>query len=76
MRRFIFVGVAVVLLALGLSGVASAQQYPSVANLKPFTAESDYMSLPGYLRYLVYQQSSQWVTYDEATRIVKQQQGG
>jgi len=76
MRRFVVVGVAVVLFALGLSGVASAQQYPSVANLKPFTAESDYMSLPGYLRYLVYQQSSQWVTYDEATRIVKQQQGG
>lgn len=76
MRRFIFVGVAVVLLALGLSGVASAQQYPNVANLKPFTAEANFMSLPGYLRYLVYQQSSQWVTYDEATRIVKQQQGG
>lgn len=75
MRRFIFVGIAVVALATGLSGVASAQQYPTVAKLKPFTAEANYMSLPGYLRYLVHQQSSQWLTHDEATRVVKQQGG-
>lgn len=71
----IFVVAAAMLFATSLSGVASAQQYPTVANLKPFTAQADYMSQPGYLRYLVYQQSHQWVSYGEATRIVKQQGG-
>jgi hypothetical protein len=33
------------------------------------------MSLAGYLRYLMYQQTNQWVTYAEATRVVKQQGG-
>ena len=75
MRTLIFVTVAVVLFATGFSTVASAQPYPAVANLRPFSAQADYMSQPGYLRYLVYQQSGQWVTYGEATRIVKQQGG-
>jgi hypothetical protein len=50
-------------------------QYPNVANLKPFSAEADYMSLAGYLRYLVFQQAGQWLTREEAVRIVSQQKG-
>jgi hypothetical protein len=50
-------------------------QYPSVANLRPFSAEADYMSLAGYLRYLVFQQTAQWLTRPEAERIVGQQHG-
>lgn len=57
------------------TGRASAQQYPGVANLKPFSAQTKYMSLPGYLRYLVHQRSQQWLSYGEAGRIVKQQGG-
>jgi hypothetical protein len=53
----------------------SPGQVPTVSNLKPFSAEADYMSLAGYLRYLMYQQTNQWVTYAEATRVVKQQGG-
>ena len=41
-------------------------QYPNVANLKPFSAEANYMSLAGYLRYLVFQQTGQWLTREEA----------
>ncbi len=33
------------------------------------------MSLPGYLRYLVHQQTEQWLTYAEASRIVSQHKG-
>jgi hypothetical protein len=76
MRKFVVIALGAIMLSAALSGVASAQQYPSVSNLKPFSAESDYMSLAGYLRYVVYQQSNQWLTYDEASRIVKQQTGG
>jgi hypothetical protein len=40
--------------SLALSGTAAySQQYPQVAGLKPFTAEANYMSLPGYLRWQV-----------------------
>lgn len=50
-----------------------AQQFPNVANLKPFSAETSFMSLPGYLRWLVFQQSGQWITYAEAARVVAEQ---
>ncbi|MBI4276870.1 MAG: hypothetical protein HY660_00315 [Armatimonadetes bacterium] len=71
----------VLVLALGLSsvvfsGVAFAQQYPNVANLKAFSPEAKFMSLPGYLRYLVHQQTGQWMTYAEASRTVQQQTAG
>jgi hypothetical protein len=46
--------------------------YASVTNLNPFSAETDYMSLAGYLRYLTHQRTSQWLTYPEATRIVRE----
>jgi len=44
----------------------------NVTNLKPFSAETDHMSLAGYLRYLTHQRTSQWLTYPEATRLVRQ----
>jgi hypothetical protein len=33
------------------------------------------MSLPGYLRYVTFQQTNQWLTYQEAARVVAQQRG-
>jgi len=54
-------------------GIASAQQYPVVSNLTPFTAETNFMSLAGYLRYLNHQTTGAWLTFAEATRIVGQQ---
>ena len=78
MRKIAMVALGVVILSTAFAGVALAQtpttgQYPNVANLKPFTAEATYMSLPGYLRYVVYQQTNQWLTRPEAVRIVTQQ---
>jgi hypothetical protein len=88
MRKILMLAFGVVILSTAFAGVALAQttapatpapattgQYPSVANLKPFAAEANYMSLPGYLRYLVYQHTSQWLTRTEAERIVNQQRG-
>lgn len=54
---------------------AFAQQYPNVSTLRPFSPEANFMSLPGYLRWVVFQQTAQWITYAEAARIVKQQVG-
>jgi hypothetical protein len=69
-------------LSTAFTGLASAQtqqlpsgQYPNVSNLKAFSPEANFMSLPGYLRYLVYQKTGQWITYAEAGRVVTQQRG-
>ncbi len=61
------------MLSTAFMGAASAQQYPNVSNLTPFSAQADFMSLSGYLRYVSYQQSNVWLTHTEALRIVQQQ---
>jgi hypothetical protein len=75
MRRKIVVLVAGALLTLSAGVPALAQQYPNVANLKAYSAEANFMSLPGYLRWLVFQQTGQWISYAEADRVVRQQAG-
>jgi hypothetical protein len=68
-------------LSTAFTGLVSAQttlpsgQYPNVASLKAFSPEADFMSLPGYLRYLMFQKTGQWMTYAEAARVVTQQRG-
>jgi hypothetical protein len=52
---------------------AFAQQYPNVATLEPFSAETNFMSLPGYLRWVTFQQTGEWLSMAEATRIVEEQ---
>jgi len=49
-------------------------QFPFVANLKPFTSETNGMSLNGYLRQLVFWQTGKWITITDAARVVQQQQ--
>jgi hypothetical protein len=62
------------LLVIGVVGPALAQQtYPNVGNLKPFSPEANFMSLPGYLRWVVHQQSGNWLSVEEANRIVAEQ---
>ena len=63
---------AVLVLAFAIAP-AFAQQHPNVSNLKAFAPEANFMSLPGYLRWLVFQQTASWITYAEAARIVQQQ---
>jgi hypothetical protein len=81
MRKIALLVIGVMVLSFAGAAMAQTQpapsqgQYPNVANLKPFSAEADYMSLAGYLRYLVFQQTGQWLTRQEATRIVGQQKG-
>jgi hypothetical protein len=48
--------------------------FPNVAGLKPYSAETNFFSLPGYLRWIVFQVSEIWITYAEATRVVQEQQ--
>jgi hypothetical protein len=75
MRRILLTLTGAGLLSVALAGAVFAQTYPNVGNLKPFSAEANFMSLPGYLRYVYQQQTGQWLTYAEAQRVVKQQTG-
>jgi len=71
-RAIIMVVLAVLLLA-GTIAPAFAQQVPNVASLEPFSPEAKFMSLPGYLRWLMFQQSGNWITRQEAVRLVNEQ---
>ena len=75
MRKLIVLALAAMFSVGIVTGTASAQQYPNVANLKPFSTEADFVSLAGYLRCVTHQQTGQSITLDEATRVVKQQTG-
>ena len=77
--RKIIIGIALVT-AMAASAViapkaAQAQTYTNVSNLTPFTAEANYMSKPGYLRYRNYVDTNNWISYEEAARIVAEQGG-
>lgn len=58
---------------LVMSSPVSAAEYPAVSGLKPFSAEANYMSLPGYLRFLVYERDGIWLSRQEAVAIVDRQ---
>jgi hypothetical protein len=47
---------------------------PRVDNLKPYSPETQYMSVPGFLRYVVYQQTGVWLTQSETSRMLQEQQ--
>jgi hypothetical protein len=76
MQKLAVIVLGVVLFSATFAGMASAQPNPSVSNLTPFSAETNYMSLSGYLRYVNHQHTGQWLTVPEAGRIVQQQKGG
>ena len=75
-QKLAFIVLGVVMLSATFAAMASVQQAPNVSNLTPFFAETHYMSLAGYLRYVNHQQTGQWLTVPEAVRIVQQQKGG
>jgi len=76
MQKLAVIVLGVVMFSATFAGVVSAQQNPNVSSLTPFSAETNYMSLAGYLRYVNHQQTGQWLTVPESVRIVQQQKGG
>ena len=63
-------------LSVMFSGTAQAQGYPQVAELTPFSAEAQFMSLPGYLRWQVFLEQGQWISVAEAKAVVMEQMQG
>jgi len=48
-------------------------QFPFVATLKPYTPQTNGMSLEGFLRVLVFQQTGKWITHLDAVHVVQYQ---
>jgi len=70
--------VLVVLVLLGTMTVlatppASAAEYTDVAGLQPWSGETNYMSLAGYLRWMTFKEQGIWLSMPEAKRIVAEQ---
>jgi hypothetical protein len=55
---------------------ASAQQYPQVTGLQPFSPAANYMSLPGYLRWQAFVEQGVWISHNEAIAAVRDQFSG
>ena len=65
------VKIAFVTILLGIA--AGAVEFPQVAGVKPFSQEANFMSLPGYVRFLVWEQQGVWLTRAEAVAAVNTQ---
>ena len=63
-------------LSVTFSGPAQAQGYPEVSSLTPFSAEAQFMSLPGYLRWQVFLEQGEWISVPEAQAVVMEQMKG
>jgi hypothetical protein len=78
MRKIVIaLALAVATLAAVAAPSAQAQTYPTVSNVTPFTADCNFMSRPGYLRYRYFTQTNgaELLTYEQAARIVAEQGG-
>lgn len=70
-RLLLLLCVLAAMVAIG--SPAQAAQYTDVSGLQPFAAESNYMSLAGYLRWTTFKEQGVWLSMPEAKRIVAQQ---
>lgn len=53
------------------TSASSGGRYALPSGFVPFTAETNYMSLPGFLRHELFEADGVWVTRLEAVRAVK-----
>jgi len=52
---------------------AAAAEYANVAGLEPWSEQTNFMSLAGYLRWMTFQDQGVWLSTAEAKRIVAAQ---
>ena len=52
---------------------AAAAEYTNVAGLESWSAQTNYMSLAGYLRWMTFTDQGVWLSMAEAKRIVAEQ---
>ncbi|MHB9024563.1 MAG: hypothetical protein ACYC7E_10360 [Armatimonadota bacterium] len=75
MKKVLALSALLTLTLIGLAIPARAQTVPDVRGIQPFSAESNYMSLEGYLRWQYFQNNQAWVTASQARQMVIAQVG-
>ncbi len=73
MKKLVVLAVFASLATLGLSLPSSAQSIPDVHGLNAFTPQTNYMSLPGFVRWQYFAENKTWISRAEATSLVKSQ---
>jgi len=66
---------AVLAAVLGLSCQVFAQNVPSVVGLTPYSPQTRYMSLAGFLRWQYFTENGAWLSIQEAQELVNNQLG-
>lgn len=75
MSRYTLYIMLIAVFVLGAAMPAFSQSVPSVKGLKAFAAETNYMSLPGFLRWKYRTQNGVLISIGEAMALVKSQSG-
>lgn len=75
MRKLSVLAVLAGLAIIGLTQPASAQTIPNVRGLTPFTAETNFMSTTGFLRWQYFVENNAWISRAEAASLVQAQTG-
>lgn len=76
MKKLFVLAVLSGLLLAGFSMPASAQAIPNIRGLAPFSASTNFMSLPGYLRWQYFLENNVWISRTEAISLVRSQVPG
>ncbi|OPZ83262.1 MAG: hypothetical protein BWY76_02358 [bacterium ADurb.Bin429] len=76
MSKLILLALFAVGALLCLAQPAAAQTIPNVRGLQAFTAETRFMSLPGYLRWQYFVENDVWISRAEANALVTAQRTG
>lgn len=71
MKKLIVLGMLAGILFIGLAKPATAQTMPNLAGLKAFHAETNYMSLVGFVRWQHMVATGVWITRSEANSLIK-----
>ena len=74
MKQLTMLAVLAAITFFGIAQPASAQSVPNVMGLEQFSAQSQYMSLPGYLRWQYFEENNVWISVAEAGHLVRSQQ--
>jgi hypothetical protein len=74
MKAWILVVLVMVAMVMTVATMpASAAEYKDVSGMQQFAAESNYMSLAGYLRWMTFKEQGVWLSMAEAKQIVAEQ---
>lgn len=71
MRKLVVVVVLAMAALIGTLTAPNAEAQVSVSGLRPFSPEANYMSLPGYLRWVTLRDTGRWISREEAEQRVR-----